>query len=311
VTPLLIQNSAGSVVVSLETTGGSSALGLSTTDVQVDLKKDTDAFFSNKALTAPVDATAAIGSGADGTVNLAVPGSAGNSYTVEVTVPGGTSGLVAAKTGTAVTVALAVTAGVPAPAQNTATLVAAAITALGTEVTATASGTGADALTAAEGPTAFTGGVDGDFTALGSGSYELDLVAADTDILGQLFIRFSGPTIRTIVISATVAVATANPPTPDLTIPTTTIFGYVRDVSGGAVAGASVGIRVLSTPTLLHPTTDGVLVTSSLLTTTTDSTGFFTIDLVTGSQVDVFIPSASYRRTFTVPAVSTNLFDIP
>jgi hypothetical protein len=307
---LLIQSAAGSIVASLETTGGTSATGLATTDVQVDLKKSSDAFFSNKTLTAPVDATADIGTGANGTVTVAVPGSAGSTYTVEVTVPGGTSSLLVTKVGVAVTVALAVSGGTPVGSENTATLVAAAIVALGTEVTATASGTGVDPLTGAEGPTSLSGGVDGDFTELGGGSYELDLTTSETDTLGQFFVRISGTTIRTVVLSATVAVATANPPTPDLTIPTTTVFGYVRDAGGSAVSGTSVGIRVLSVPTILHPTTEGLVLSNELLSSTTDTDGFFTIDLVTGSQVEVFIPVAGYKRTFLVPTASTNLFDI-
>lgn len=309
---LLIQNTAGVLVLALEDTGDSPATGLTATDVQIDLKKAGETFFTNKALTAPVLATAAIGSGADGTVNLTVLGGAvGNTYTVEVTVPAGTSALNVTKSGTALTVELAVNAGVPAVAENTATLIAAAINALLGEISAVASGTGVDSLSIAEGPTAFTGGVDGDFTELGGGSYQLDLTATDTDTLGQLFVRASGATIRTIVESATVATAVSPTPTPDLSIPTTTIFGYIKDVGGSAAVGATVAIRVLSQPTVLHPSTEGLVLTTSLITATTDATGFFTVDLVTGSQVDIFIPAANYRRTLTVPASSSNLFDIP
>lgn len=309
---LLIQNTTGVVVVYLETTGGTPATDLTTSDVQVSLKKSDETFFTSKALTAPILATAAIGGGADGTVNLTVLGGAiGNSYTVEVTVPGGTAPLTVTKVGTALTVALSVSGGVPVPGENTATLVAAAINDLAGEISAVASGTGADPLTGAEGPTAFLGGVDGDFTELGGGSYMLDLTATDTDTLGQLFIRFTGTAFRTIIESATVATALPATPTPTLTIPTTTIYGYIRSVSGAAVVGASISVRVLSQPTVLHPATEGLVLSAGLITDKTDSDGFFALDLVTGSQVDIFIPSANYRRTFTVPAVSSNLFDIP
>lgn len=308
---LLIQNSAGSLIVSLERTGGTPATGLATTDVQVDLKKATDSFFVNKALTAPVLATASIGAGANGTVNLSVLGGAvGNLYTVEVTVPGLTAPLTVTKSGTVLEVALSVVGGVPVGAENTAALVADAINALGGEIQATATGTGADSLSNAEGPTAFLGGVDGDFTELGGGSYELDLTAAETDTLGQLFVRVSGASIRTIVQSATVATATPATPTPDLTIPTTAVFGYVRDASGTAVPNASVTFRVLSVPTVLHPTTEGLVLSTRVITVKTDSTGFFTADLVTGAAIDVIISAANYRRTFVVPSVSSNLFNI-
>ncbi len=308
---LLLQNQASSAIISLETSGGSVAEGLDSTDVQVDLRKEGEAFFSNKVLVATVDATADIGSGANGVVTLAVPGLAGNAYTVEVTVPAGTHPLTIIKSGAIITVELAVIGGVPDGVQNTATLVATAINTLDSEVSAVASGTGVTALTIAEGPTPFANGIDGDFTDLGAGSYELDLSTSDTDTLGQFFIRFKGPNIRTVIITAMVVTAVAATPTPDLAIPTTTLFGYILDVAGIGVPGASVGVRTLSVPTVLHPTLEGLVITNDLLTVVTDDTGFFTIDLVTGSQIDLFIPVAGYRRTFTVPTASTNVFDIP
>lgn len=107
------------------------------------------------------NATAAIGSGADGTVNITangdLVGSAGNGYTVAVTVPTGTSALSVSLSGNELVVALDVTGGVPNAAANTATLIAAAIDALD-DFSAVASGTGADSISVAEGPTQFTGG---------------------------------------------------------------------------------------------------------------------------------------------------------
>jgi hypothetical protein len=110
-----------------------------------------------------VNATAAIGSGADGTVTVTADaggytGAAGNDLTIEVVVPGGTSALSAVLVGSNLTISLDVTGGVPNGGANTATLVATAIDAL-TEFSAVASGTGATALSVAEGPTAFTGGL--------------------------------------------------------------------------------------------------------------------------------------------------------
>lgn len=308
---LLLQNTAGSVQVYIETIGGTPATSLDASDVQVDLKNATDAFFVNKALTADTNATATIGSGANGTVTVEVPGTAGNTYTVEVVVPAGTSPLTVTKAGTVVTVELAVAASVLQPLQNTASLVAAAITALGSEVQASASGTGADPLTAAEGPTSLAGGADGDFTNLGAGFYEIDLTSTDTATIGNLAIRVSGPSIRSSLVQATVATAVTPTPTPVLAVPTTVIYGYILNASGVAVANASVSARVLSIPTILHPGSDGVLLTTSVVATKTDSTGYFTLTLISGSVVDVLIPSANFRRTITVPSVSTNLFDMP
>lgn len=107
------------------------------------------------------NATATIGSGANGTVTITADednaGDTGNSLTVEVLVPAGTSGLSAAFVSGQLTVSLGVIAGVADAVQNTATLVAAAIDALD-DFSAVASGTGADSLPAAEGPTQFAGG---------------------------------------------------------------------------------------------------------------------------------------------------------
>jgi len=72
-----------------------------------------------------------------------------------------------------------------------------------------------------------------------------------------------------------------------------------------------VSARILAQPTILHPQSEGMILSTGLVTALTDVDGFFTISLVAGAQVDVFIPASGYRRTLTVPASSVNLFDIP
>lgn len=107
------------------------------------------------------NAEATIGSGANGAVLIEAVedyvGSAGNAATVVVTAPAGTSPLVVTELGPVLSVQLAVVGGVPDAAQNTATLIADAINTL-TNFTATAAGTGADSISAAEDHT-FTGGI--------------------------------------------------------------------------------------------------------------------------------------------------------
>lgn len=109
-----------------------------------------------------VNATASIGSGANGavviTANEDFAGAAGNAYSVLVSVPLGTSALSASVSGSLLTVSLDVTAGVPNPAANTASLIAAAIDSLD-NFSAVASGTGSGSFSVSEGPTSFTGGV--------------------------------------------------------------------------------------------------------------------------------------------------------
>lgn len=93
------------------------------------------------------------------------PGAPGNSITVQVTVPAGTSGLAVSVSGLAITIALAVNAGVPVGASNTATLIAAAVNG---SAAASAlvraflpAGSGAGSLSTASGPTALSGGSQG------------------------------------------------------------------------------------------------------------------------------------------------------
>jgi hypothetical protein len=144
--------------------GGTLAVAVAGNDITVTLATDDgDA------------ATAEIGAGENGTVVITADaaGSDGNDLSVAVVVAGGNdAALSAAIVGDAITVTLGTDAnGDPAAAKNTATLVAAAVHALA-GVTAAASGTGADSLTAAEGPTQFTGG---------GANYALISTAADVD----------------------------------------------------------------------------------------------------------------------------------
>lgn len=109
------------------------------------------------------NATATIGSylGVNGTINItadgANSGAAGNSCTVNVVSPGGTSPLSVVAVGTVVLISLDVTAGVPNPAANTASIIAAAINSLA-GFSAVATGTGGLSLNVAESGS-FSGGV--------------------------------------------------------------------------------------------------------------------------------------------------------
>lgn len=149
------------------------------------------------------------------------------------------------------------------------------------------------------------------FTELTGGYYEVDLAAADTDTLGSLYLSITGTTIVTAFVTAFVAV-TVPAPTPTIATPpaVTSLFGFVYDAAGVAVQNASVSASVLANPTALF-TPEGMGVETDLITVTTDVQGFFTISLIEGVAVDIFIPAANYRRTLNVPAADTNLFSIP
>lgn len=151
------------------------------------------------------------------------------------------------------------------------------------------------------------------FTSMGSGFYEVALVAADVNTLGSLYLSFTGATIKTSLVAARVAVSASVSPVPPASYvpPLTTIFGYIYGQSGAPKSNVTVMFRTTSKPTIIHPLDQGILITEEFLTTVTDSTGFFSQDLLTSAQVEVQIPDSNYRRVITVPATTANLFDIP
>lgn len=148
------------------------------------------------------------------------------------------------------------------------------------------------------------------WTEVGSGTYTIDLSANDTDTLGNMYVRVTGATVKTTLSPLFISEA-APSPTATLPVATTLLFGYVLDSQGAPLAGAAVSAKPLSTPSVGYSGTEGYVQSNNLVTTNTDSSGFFQISLVTGSQVDFFIPSSNYRRTLEVPVSSTNVFDIP
>lgn len=151
------------------------------------------------------------------------------------------------------------------------------------------------------------------WTDLGGGFYEVAVTAANTDTLGSLYFNFSGAAIKPALLACRVAVAVAAPPVPPpaFTPPTTTIFGYIYDQVGAPKSGVIVSARIITLPTIIHPLSEGILISEGFVTATTDSIGFFTLDLLTGTQVEFIIPDANYRRVVAVPATTANLFDIP
>lgn len=179
----------------------SAALGIVVTE---------DAITVNLATDAGTKSDADIGGGADGTVTTVVdaPGPDGDDYTIEVVVGAGNDiAMSAAIVGTAITVTLGTGgAGAVDNAKNTATLVAAAISLL-SGVTATASGTGATALTTAEGPTSFTGGVAPAITSTANAI--IAAIEADEDANDLVTVAAKGEETGAGVVIAMVATSLA------------------------------------------------------------------------------------------------------
>ena len=149
------------------------------------------------------------------------------------------------------------------------------------------------------------------FIEIGLGTYQVNLAVGDTDTLGNLDLRISGATIQTYLITSFVAESVPTTPTTTPDLPTTAIFGFVRGPDNVPKANASVSYRILSLPSIVNPNGDAVLLSAELVTVLTDSEGFWTLPIISGAVVDFFIPASSYRRTITVPAATTSLFQIP
>lgn len=126
-------------------------------------------------------ASGTIGSGTNGTVTVTADtaGVGGNLYKLQVALGVGVGVAMSAAFAPSPTILVTLGtdgAGALDPAKNTATLVAAAITALA-GVSAVASGTGASPLTAASAATALTGGF-GTLTTVAAADYELNMLHA-------------------------------------------------------------------------------------------------------------------------------------
>jgi hypothetical protein len=164
-----------------------------------------------------------------------------------------------------------------------------------------------------EGESSFTAKVvDGlNFVEIDNGTFQLTLAASDVDVLGNMYIRITGPTIKTSLLNVYVAETVPVNPSSSLSASTTVLYGYIIDLEGIPVSGASVSARALGTPSLGSVGSEEYVQSVTLITVKSGSDGFFTLTLITGSQVDVFIPAANYRRTLQVPTAAANLFDIP
>jgi hypothetical protein len=149
------------------------------------------------------------------------------------------------------------------------------------------------------------------FTDLSNGFYEIDLTSTNTNTLGNLYLSLTGPTIKTQLVTVYVAVSGSITPSPAVpSTSTTNVYGYIKDLTGTSVLGASVSAKILSMPAFVPSGSVNVGVTTSLISTKTDSSGYFSLTLLEGMAVDVTISSLNYRRTIVVPASDSDLFSI-
>jgi hypothetical protein len=118
------------------------------------------------------------------------------------------------------------------------------------------------------------------------------------------------PALRQYIGQADVETA-ANYTAGSITLDTNILTGNLIDASGSALSGESVSARILSAPTIMGTTPNIGGVGTDMVSTTTDTSGFFALEVLQGAEVDIVIPSINYRRTLTVPSNTTDsLFEI-
>jgi hypothetical protein len=156
-----------------------------------------------------------------------------------------------------------------------------------------------------------------DFRENGNGVYEIKFAASELDTIGSfLYIVNSNGTLPLPQIKQSIGQAVVQSSasyTPGtITIPTNVLTGNLVDLYGNALSGEIVSARLLEAPSILGTTPNRGGVGSQIVSAKTDASGFFALELVQGSVVDIVIPIINYRRSLTVPSnLSDRLFDIP
>jgi hypothetical protein len=156
-----------------------------------------------------------------------------------------------------------------------------------------------------------------DFREIGLGVYEILFSGAELNVLGSFIYVVNGngslplPSIRQFVGQAVVQSSSAYTPG-SISLPTNILTGNLIDLHGNALVGEGVSARVLSSPNILGTAPNIGGIGTDIVSTQTDNSGFFALEVLQNSVIDVVIPAANYRRTLTVPANSTDiLFEIP
>lgn len=155
-----------------------------------------------------------------------------------------------------------------------------------------------------------------DFQEIGSGVYEILFSAGELDTEGAFMyvVNSTGalpsPALRQYIGQADVQTATSYTPGA-ITLSTNILTGNLIDLNGYALVGESVSARILSAPTIMGTTPNIGGVGTDMVSVLTDSAGFFALEVLQGSEIDVVIPAINYRRTLTVPSNTTDkLFEL-
>jgi len=156
-----------------------------------------------------------------------------------------------------------------------------------------------------------------EFRENGNGVYEILFSGVDLNVLGTFLYVINGngglpsPAIRQFVGQAFVVSASDYTPG-SISLSTCVLTGNLVDMKGQPLTGVAVSARVVAMPQIIgaDPNIGGV--SSDMMSSQTDSAGFFALELVQGATVDITISRINYRRTLVVPAETTaKLFTLP
>jgi len=156
-----------------------------------------------------------------------------------------------------------------------------------------------------------------EFRENGLGVYEVLFSSAELGTIGSFIYVVNGggtlplPNIKQDVGQAFIQSSTSYVPG-TISLPVNVLTGNLIDLRGIALVNEAVSGRVMSGPTILGVSPNIGGVGTDVISTKTDAGGFFSLEVLQGSIIDITIPSINYRRTLTVPANGTDvLFDIP
>ena len=157
----------------------------------------------------------------------------------------------------------------------------------------------------------------GEWRESGLGVYEVLFSNTDLNVLGSLIYVINSnillplPKIRQFIGLASVVSSASYIPNA-VVLSTNALVGNLIDLHGNPLVNAVISARIIELPSILGSGTNKGGVSMDLVSARSDAGGFFALEVVQGSLVDITIPMIGYRRTLRVPAnVSDILFDLP
>ena len=155
-----------------------------------------------------------------------------------------------------------------------------------------------------------------DFRENGGGIYEILFSAIDLSEEGLFLYLVNGKAILLPEIKQSIGQADIQRPEPytpgGIVLATNVLTGNLIDAHGDALIDVAVSARVLEAPEILGSSPNIGGVGTDIISARTDDDGFFALEVLQNSLIDITIPRIGYRRTLRVPAnASDSLFRLP